>query len=342
VRFLYIGTSCAWLKLSGRAPNLRPTVAQLKADPHGDPTMRSLHDVAAFFSCLALVLATVAAWRLGGPARGIGVAALFAFAPTQLHMSQHALVDGFFAFWALLCLWLLRENLRAPDHPGWLTALGAAMAFMVLTKENAFFAYVAFCAILAANHWLAFGKITPRLLLVMVLGPLAGVTGLVALAGGLPDLIATYQLSVSKNFTLDYAIKTGDGPWYRYLIELVTVSPIVTLLAFGEMFRVRRDDRPQLFLLIFIAASYLIMCNLKYGMNLRYTNMWDMPLRFLAFSQLAALCARLPRRRELALAIATAGICALEFSQFCVFTVQGKLYELVPEGLLNAIKVLKP
>ena len=41
--------------------------------------------------------------------------------------------------------------------------------------------------------------------------------------------------------------------------------------------------------MLFIGASYAIMCNIKYGMNLRYANMWDMPLRFLAFSQLAAL-----------------------------------------------------
>jgi 4-amino-4-deoxy-L-arabinose transferase-like glycosyltransferase len=303
--------------------------------------MRTLHDVAAFFSCLSLVIASVFAWRTGGPSRTLGVAALFAFAPTQLHMSQHALVDGFFAFWALLCLWLLWENLRAPNHPGWLTALGASLALMVLTKENAFFAYLGFCAILAANRWLAFGKVTPRLLLVMILGPLIGVTALVLLAGGLMELIATYQLSVSKNFTLEYAIRTGDGPWYRYLIDLMTVSPVVMLLAFGEMFRVQREDRAQLFMMLFIGASYLIMCNLKYGMNLRYTNMWDMPLRFLAFSQLAALCARLPRRGTLVLALATAGICAFEFHQYCVFTVDGKLYELVPEGLLNAVKILK-
>jgi len=38
--------------------------------------------------------------------------------------------------------------------------------------------------------------------------------------------------------------------------------------------------KPELFMSIFIAASYLLMCNVKHGMNLRYANMWDMPLRF--------------------------------------------------------------
>ena len=35
------------------------------------------------------------------------------------------------------------------------------------------------------------------------------------------------------------------------------------------------------------------MCLVKYSMNLRYTNMWDMPLRYLAFAQLTWLAARL-------------------------------------------------
>ncbi len=46
-----------------------------------------------------------------------------------------------------------------------------------------------------------------------------------------------------------------------------------------------------LFLSIFVVASYAIMCNIKYGMNLRYANMWDMPLRFLAVSHGGAIVA---------------------------------------------------
>src|SRR5438045_6434072 len=59
-----------------------------------------------------LLLATLFAARLGGFCYAIGVGALMAFAPTQLHMSQHALVDGFFSFWATLVLWLFWENLQ--------------------------------------------------------------------------------------------------------------------------------------------------------------------------------------------------------------------------------------
>src|SRR5438309_2249545 len=217
------------------------------------------------------------------------IAALMAVAPTQLHMSQHALVDGFFTFWATLVLWLFWENLQTPRNWRWLASYVVALALLVLTKENSFFVFVALVALLIANRWLRFGIVTRELVIATLLGSLLGVVILVFLAGGISELQQCYPLSVSKNFQLDYAIKTGDGPWHRYLVDLLLVSPIVLILALGTIFRLNRTMKPELFMSIFIAASYLVMCNLKYGMNLRYANMWDMPLRFLAFSEIVAL-----------------------------------------------------
>ena len=92
---------------------------------------------------------------------------------------------------------------------------------------------------------------------------------------------------------------------------------------------------------IFVAASYLVMCNVKYGMNLRYTNMWDMPLRFLAFSSLTVILAPLRRYRGVALALGVALVCGVELRQYYVLFVNFGLYELVTEGLLRALNILK-
>ncbi len=100
-------------------------------------------------------------------------------------------------------------------------------------------------------------------------------------------------------------------------------------------------QKPELFLSVFIAASYLIMCNLKYGMNLRYANMWDMPLRVLAFSQLGALFGPIARYRRLLMSLSVAAICAFELWQYVALAVQYPLYELVTDGLLRALHILK-
>ena len=322
-RFLYIFSAYVWHQI------------------FGTEALAALHNVASFFGILNLLLAIGFAWRLKGPAAGLAVGALMVFAPTQLHMSQHALVDGFFTFWGLLSLWLLWENLRAPRNWRWLIPYSLTLALMVTTKENAAFVYFALLVLLLANRWLKWGTVTRELLACTFIGPLLGFVILVFLAGGLETLRTSYQLSVSKNFTLPYAVMTGDGPWHRYFVDLLLVSPVVVLLAVGAVFRLNVEKKPELFVTIFIAASYLVMCNLKYGMNLRYANMWDLPFRVLAFNTLIALAAPLHRYRIVVLVGAIASLCALEYRQYLILFVHYPLYELVPAGLLRALHILK-
>jgi hypothetical protein len=177
-------------------------------------------------------------------------------------------------------------------------------------------------------------------LLGTIAGPLLGVVILVFLAGGLHNLIDTYHLLVNKASQAPYAIETGDGPWYRYLVDLLLASPIILILALGSIFQLDRTKKPELFMSIFIAASYLVMCNIKYGMNLRYANMWDMPLRFLAFCSLVGLVAPV-RRRHILLGLAVVLICAIELRQYYILAVQYPLYELITDHLVRALHILK-
>ena len=323
LRFLYIFTAYIWHSI------------------FGSETLEALYQVAAFFSMLTLALATAFTWRMRGPTWAIAIAALMAVAPTQIHMSQHALVDGFFTFWALLVLWLFWENLQAPRDWRWLVGYIIALALLVLTKENSFFVWVALVVLLMTNRWLQFGTVTRELVIATVLGPLLGVVVLIFLAGGIGVFIQSYQLSVGKNFQLHYAILTGDGPWYRYLVDLLLVSPIVLILALGTVFRLNRAMKPELFMSIFIAASYLVMCNVKYGMNLRYANMWDLPLRFLAFSQIVMLASWIKQYRGVIIAVAVVLLAAIEFHQYIVLAVRYPLYELITHDLLQALQILK-
>jgi 4-amino-4-deoxy-L-arabinose transferase-like glycosyltransferase len=323
VRFLYIFAAYVWHTL------------------FGTETLPALHAVAALFSVLTLLLTTLFIARVKGLTWALGVAALMAFAPTQLHMSQHALVDGFFTFWATLVLWAVWESLRAPRDWRWLLLLIFSLTALVITKENAVFVWIGVVAILIANRWLNFGAVTSELLGAVIVGPTIGGVILVLLSGGVPELIATYQLSIGKNYHLSYAILTGDGPWYRYLVDLLLVSPIVLLLAIGSLFKLRMENKFEWFLLVFIAVSYAIMCNIKYGMNLRYANMWDFPLRVLALASMAALVRYLPRCRNAILVSAVALIGASELHNYIRLAVKYPLYELVTLDLMRALDMGK-
>jgi len=321
-RFLYIFSAYLWHQVTG-------------AD-----ALLSLHRVSCLFSVLLFIAAGAFAWRLAGPVWALGVFALMSCAPTQIHMAQHALIDGFFAFWATLCLWLLWENLRRPNDPLRLSLFGITLALMVLTKENAFFAYVGLLALLGANHWLRLGTITRSLLLVTIAGPLLGLVTLIFLCGSAETFVMTYRLVVSKAAVLPYAIATGDGPWYRYLVDLLLASPLIFLLAWAAIFRLKFADKPSLYLLGFVIATYALMCNIRYGMNLRYTNMWDMPLRYLALGCIVDVT-RTFRRREILIVVTVLFLCAIDLRQYYIFFVQHDLYELVTAGLLRALQILK-
>lgn len=307
----------------------------------GSDALTSLHDISSVFGILLLGLATLFAWRLGGAVVALCVAALMACAPTQIHMTQHALIDGFFAFWATLSLWLLWENLRQPGRVGWLFAFGAALALLVVTKENAMFVYIGLLGLLAANYWLKFGTVTRELLATMVIGPLVGVVLLVTLCGSLQTTFHIYMLLVSKASVLPYAIATGDGPWYRYLVDLMIMSPVILVLAIGAVFQLKLTNRAALYLLTFVVVSYLLMANVRYGMNLRYANIWDMPLRYLATLSLTSTSTAFGRRSNLVLGLMIGVVCAVELRQYVIFFVDHDLYELVTAGLLHAVNILK-
>jgi hypothetical protein len=350
-RFLYIYTSWLWKRAQfGNQPPLSPEEIGGAQDPDDyskdpdrrDPALASLHRVACLFNIVLILIGGLFAWRMLGPKGGIAVLALVAFDPLQLHLSQHALVDGFFAFWATAALWTTWECLRAPPETKWLLLHSVVLALLVLTKENAFFVCFGLAAVVLFNRWLRFGTVTPKFLAASIAGVFLGLCCLILLAGGAANFIEIYRSLVFKAQNLEYARLTGDGPWYRYLIDMMTMNPVVLCLALGSIFCLFRQNKEVAFLTLFIAASYLVMCNVRYGMNLRYSSIWTVPMAALTFALLAHLCAPL-RRRDLVLALITVGLAAYEFRQYTIFFMNREqpLYELVPSDMLRQIRMLK-
>jgi hypothetical protein len=356
-RFLYIYTSWLWKNVRfSDAPALAMTeIAREWPNPptgpdrsndadRRDPALRALHEVALGTGWLLVIIAGIFSTRLLGPALGLCVMALVAFDPVLLHLSQHAMVDGFFAFWALLCLWTTWECLRQPNSRRWLSLHAAALALMVMAKENSFFVYCALALVVVSNRWLKFGQVTPRFIAISIAGPALGVMVLVLLAGGFEPFIAVYRTLVEKAQNLAYAQQTGDGPWQRYLMDLIAVSPIVLCFALGSLFAVAPQRKELLFLAVFVAASYLIMCNIRYGMNLRYASIWSVALRAGAVLMIWQICRQWPAKGWIVTVSAVVALCAYDLRQYWIFATSPDpaIYELVPMDLLRVLKVLKP
>ncbi len=301
----------------------------------------ALVQTSALFGTFTLLLTAGFIRRLAGPALSLAVTALMSVAPNQIHHAQHALNDGFLSFWCVLALWSLWESLQRPGHRGWLVTYGLSLCAMVLLKENSFFVVVGIGALLLLNRWLHFGTAGRPLWLVTFLAPLLGVVVLVFLAGGIDVLIAIYQLLVAKSQEVPYNIKNGDGPWYRYLLETMLVSPLVILLATGRAFQLRATDKASLYLLLFTGFTMALMVNVKYGMNYRYATIWDLPLRFLACAGLFELCTRGGSRARVLTVVATVAFALVELNQYRVFCMKARTYAFTPTELLQAVRIIK-
>ncbi len=323
VRFLYIFSAFVWQKCFG-----------------GD-AVNAVRNVTAAFSMLTLLLAAVFAARLKRPGYDLALTALMAFAPTQLHISQHAIIDGFFSFWVLLVLFSFWESLCHPQNRIWSVVYGIGLVALVLTKENTLFVWGAIVIILIANQWLRMGTVSRELFFATFLAPLIGILILVLLAGGISTLIETYRLFFEKNYGLKYSAQNQDGPWQRYLVDLLLVSPLVLLLALGCICNLDREKKLEWFLALFFISTYAMMCGLRYGINLRFGNMWDFPLRVLALGQLTLIAQFIRRWQGFAFASFVVLICATEIRNYVVLEVRYPLYDLVTTDLARALHILK-
>lgn len=324
-RVLFIGSGHLVRKLTDCAP------------------IEALRAVSCAASIAALLIGAAFVWRIGGPASALAVTALMASSPLLIHLAHRALIDGFFALWALVSVWGLWESLRAPGDRRWLVLYATGLIAMVLTKENAAFAFVALVALIALNRWLQIGTVTRPLLIVTFTAPALGAGLLILAAGGLPPLIEAYRLNVTKSVVLPYAITTGDGPWHRYLLDFLLVSPVVTVLAAAALGGTPWRDPAKRYLGLFLLLSYALMAQVRYGMNMRYGAMWTLPLCWLGYHLLATLSARLRERwQPIALAAAVALVCASELHGYRKLFVSANIYDPVPGALAMPLRMWKP
>jgi 4-amino-4-deoxy-L-arabinose transferase-like glycosyltransferase len=316
--------------------------AVVLAEIFGLKPLTALHGVALASSILLLLATAVIGYRLGDTKRMLVLTALIAVAPLQIHLAQRSLVDGCFAFWAVLCAWFLWENLQRPGQRGWLFAYGASLVALVLTKENAAFVFLALVTVAVVFGAFKLGRLDWPLVAVSVIAPGLAVLFLMMLVGGVGEWISFYRAFVQKSATLPYALRLQDGAWYRYLVDFTLLSPCIVVLAFGALFQIRKESKPDIFWSVFLGASFIVMSSVPNGMSLRFAAYWDMPLRWLAASQLLLLSGRFPRIKPWMILLGLVLIlAAVDLFQYWRYFVHGGIYDPVSLHLFRASRLIK-
>ena len=304
--------------------------------------IQALRIVSCTSGILLLLLAARIGWHAGGRMGMLGLTALMSTAPLHVYLAQRALIDVYFAFWAVLTLWLLWKNLQIKKHWGWMSAYGISLTILVLTKESAAFVFCALLGVLLFSRPLKLGQASIELVALTFLAPAVAVAILCLLMGGPSEFLSFFRLLAARNEVSDYAVATQDGPWYRYLIDFALISPLTFVLAIGAIFQLRGAKRFTAFMALFLGLSFVVMSWVPYGVSLRFATYWDVPLRWLALTQAILLISELRKiRPAIALACLLCLICASDLWQYNVYFVEAKLYDPITTNLVYAAGLTK-
>jgi 4-amino-4-deoxy-L-arabinose transferase-like glycosyltransferase len=135
----------------------------------------------------------------------------------------------------------------------------------------------------------------------------------------------------------EYAILFGSGPWFRYLIDYMLLSPWVLILSSGFIFwhlaSKEHDERVVYFLLAFVVLFFSLNFFTK---NVRYVMVLDTPMRLFSVLMLKKLFdARFPKRAFLLISVCVAAIAVFDCLNFYNLFVRGDIYDPVSYWLLK-------
>jgi 4-amino-4-deoxy-L-arabinose transferase-like glycosyltransferase len=328
LRIFFVLVSALWVKLFGAS---LPALSWLSVASHVGWIL-----VTAFF-----------ALRHFEPRRALLVTALAAFAPLLLGIGRLALQDSFLLLLLALSCWTFVETLAAPRSRAWRAAFVASFALALLTKELALLLLPAFVLGWlaerrgrAAEHpfWPFARLLALPCLIVLPVFLLA--------AGGPGPLRQTVRTVLTSPGGNEYAIAFGSGPWYRYLIDYLCISPGVTLLALGFagalLLRSLRERPARAEVQFGIQAAVLLLELGFFTKNVRYLMILELPLAVFAAAMLCEIVPAGARRRWVWIGLLGAILCYLDWRTFDYGWVQHGIYDPRSSVLLQMRAILPP
>jgi 4-amino-4-deoxy-L-arabinose transferase-like glycosyltransferase len=276
----------------------------------------------------------------------LALAALCGFSPLLLGLGRLALMDSFACLSATLAIWLFLEALEQPAVVRWRVLFGAALSVAILTKELSVLLAPPLVAMVLLERYV---RKTPLSLVAFAItfGGAALMTGtiFVLAAGGLGPLATTTQMVLSSPKTNEFARQYCNGPWFRYLMDYLMLSPFPTvlgLMAAGSLVdRLRTKAWPRPEVLFLVLAVGLLVQQAPLIKNLRYMTVLELSLRFLALAWLFRVGKSLGAGSRVLCGVGIVTVlCALDWRTFEQFWVEKGGYDPLSIFLLQWRRII--
>jgi 4-amino-4-deoxy-L-arabinose transferase-like glycosyltransferase len=303
------------------------------------PSFETLSWISLVAHLLCILAGYAFARRTLGDPRALLIAALIAFSPLWMALARRGLGDTLSTLAAILAIWTFWEALFERERWRWHVLFATSFAFGMLVKETAVLLAIPFAAVLAYEG-IARKRRDVLLPMALALGAPVVFCGAVwwIAAGSLDLLLRLLGVILESPASNEYAIRYGGGPWFRYLLDFLLLSPLTTLLAIAAagalVVRGRRAD-PAVAYLLAVGAGVLIAYG-AFTKNVRYVAVLDFPIRVLTIWLVWELLR--PRGARVALLASGALVILLawaDYTSFHAIFVDGGLYEAMSAPLLE-------
>jgi 4-amino-4-deoxy-L-arabinose transferase-like glycosyltransferase len=205
---------------------------------------------------------------------------LFAFSPLNMAMARRALMDSTLNLFLILSIWLFFSLLKERSSVKYVLFI-LVYSFTLLIKESALLLSLFFILYLICLKFIFKKAVYLKDLLSATLLPFV-ITGVVyiSLSGSIFNIVGMFKIILGPPGNNQYAMLFGSGPWFRYIIDYILLSPWVVILSIGFVFyRAALKDIDEdilYFLLAFISLFFSVNIFTK---NIRYAMVLDMPMR---------------------------------------------------------------
>ena len=254
---------------------------------------------------------------------------LLIFSPLVSGLSRRALQDPFFCLLVLCVFYFFDEVWRKPTIRNFIL-LGVFLLACFLTKETIVILYPVFL-VLGWYYRRTINKECPILpfVLVFAIAPVLYLAVMWWIAGDLKTFYSTYSLYVSMQQKIPYAVSYQRGPWFRYLVDLLMISPLTYMFSVLSISNQEPSERNGRNLAALYALSIIIAFSCLVLLNLRTILFVDIPLRGLAAVGVFGLANRFLTQfsRGFWIVLISAFLVSSDLVQFFRLYMLGNLYD---------------
>jgi 4-amino-4-deoxy-L-arabinose transferase-like glycosyltransferase len=273
------------------------------------------------------------------------VVVLLAFSPLGGAMARRALVDSMtylasgFSLLSFLA-YVVRRN------SGRLRVFSFSLFLLQMTRESGVLLYPFFFAVLVYLHYRRHPEITLRAVFLCFAVPLGATLIAYEALFGAGTLYRMMHVIYFDNLLKPswYVVNFSSGPWYRYLVDFMLLSPFSILLAYlytGHCLYRREFDAQTGVLFAFFAYTILVFAFLQ--MNVRYVIFLDLVIRIIEALGLLAFASAFikdRRKRTIVIAAAVALLAIMDVGSFTNYFVSNNIYDPVSYQLLHVEKFI--